>query len=245
MVMLSISILTIYFSGCSIQSSNTPSQFQPAATTSVTSSKEASKPQISSTLLKTFSSQIHPSLPEYQFKLYGYRNDQRDGYSVTKILILKPGDQEEIIQELAFPDTYTPDKTNFCFYIEDLNFDGYKDLRIQEFLPAGPNVPYLYWTYDSTQKKYIPDKELSRISSPIIDHKNKMIISYTRSDGATHEKNYYQYIDGHITQTKMVEMKADPQNQVAHVTIKELKNGSITVTKFDKPYPIKGFEEVE
>ena len=60
-------------------------------------------------------------------------------------------------------------------YIEDLNFDGYKDLRLQKGTPAGPNIPYLYWIYDPSQ-----NEELEIILALKVDYENKRIISYTR-----------------------------------------------------------------
>lgn len=206
----------------------------------------SSNTQVQSVLLKTFTEKIHSSLPEYTFRVYGHEDNQRVGnYCVSKILIVKPGDNEEIIQEITFSDTFTPDKRNFGIHIEDLNFDGYKDLRIQEFLPAGPNIPYFYWTFDLEQKKYVPNHELEMILSPIVDHKNKMITSKTRSSASTYEKSFYQYIDGHITQIKMIQMQIDPQNQVTHITVKELKNGTMVEIKYDKPFPMVSFEEIE
>src|SRR5689334_2824653 len=32
--------------------------------------------------------------------------------------------------------------------IVDVNFDGYKDIMLMEFLPSGPNIPYLYWIFN-------------------------------------------------------------------------------------------------
>src|SRR6266513_1229736 len=35
---------------------------------------------------------------------------------------------------------------NQIFLFDDINFDGFTDFMIMQFLPAAPNIPYYYWT---------------------------------------------------------------------------------------------------
>jgi hypothetical protein len=56
---------------------------------------------------------------------------------------------------------YPEENSAFCsfpedeiFIVEDINFDGYNDVRLLQFVPAGPNYPYYYWTFNPKTKKF-------------------------------------------------------------------------------------------
>jgi LysM repeat protein len=50
--------------------------------------------------------------------------------------------------------------------VGDMNYDGNDDFRIVEFLPAGPNIPYLYYLYDQTTKTFVYNESYRKITSP-------------------------------------------------------------------------------
>ena len=65
-----------------------------------------------------------------------------------------------------------------------MNFDGYGDIRLVEFQPAGPNVPYLNWLFDPTSGCFVENRALNAITSPQFDPATREIRSNWR-DGAT------------------------------------------------------------
>ncbi|MCR9141377.1 MAG: hypothetical protein NXI24_03935 [bacterium] len=79
------------------------------------------------------------------------------------------------------------------FVIEDLNFDGYKDLRLIEFLPAGPNIPYLVWLYDPDTKRFAASDIFADITSPEVDAEKRQIITRWRDGAAKNGTSYYEF----------------------------------------------------
>jgi hypothetical protein len=91
-----------------------------------------------------------------------------------------------------------PDNVHFCrsekawiFIIEDMNFDGKNDFRLMEFLPASPNVPYIYWFHESG--KFRLDTTLRQVTSPEFDKVNKIVTSFWRNGCCEHGQDFYRY----------------------------------------------------
>lgn len=50
--------------------------------------------------------------------------------------------------------------------VADINYDGHDDFRIVEFLPAGPNIPYIYYLYDPATKIFVYNESYRKVTSP-------------------------------------------------------------------------------
>lgn len=50
--------------------------------------------------------------------------------------------------------------------VGDMNYDGNDDFRIVKNLPAGLNIPYLYYLYDTVTRKFIYNEAYGKITSP-------------------------------------------------------------------------------
>jgi hypothetical protein len=147
---------------------------------------------------------------------------------VTSIKVLKDKKQIQVIK----PDENSPycDITkNELFVVEDVNFDGYKDLRLFQFLPAGPNIPYYFWIYNPKTGLYVRNKTLEGITSPEFDHKKKLIYSSWRSSCCDHGGSIYKYVNG--KPTLIEESEQVEQNRKRTFTIKKLIHGKMKVVK--------------
>ncbi|MCC7116997.1 MAG: LysM peptidoglycan-binding domain-containing protein [Anaerolineales bacterium] len=72
-----------------------------------------------------------------------------------------------ITQDLTIPvQTSTNVNDVNSFIIGDMNYDGNDDFRIVEFLPAGANIPYLYFLYDPATNKFVYNEAYRGITSP-------------------------------------------------------------------------------
>lgn len=171
---------------------------------------------------------INPSMAEFTFSVYGKKNE--DMYSANKIIIKKSQDKS-IIQELDFDFTETPDIEKLGIEIEDMNFDGYKDIRIQQALPAGPNIPYYYWLWDKASTKYIRNQELEEITSPEFNSANKTIISSVRENAFTYYDRTYKYNDGIPTLMLEIERVGDGDKKAWNITVRELNGKEMKVVK--------------
>lgn len=129
----------------------------------------------------------------FQFKLT--KNCDDFDCNISKIEVFKNG---KIIQKII-PDEnnfYPSFQNNEIFIIEDMNFDGKPDFRLLEFLPAGPNVPFLYWIYNPKKKVFEKNKVFEEIASPEFDSIKKEINSTWRNGCCQHGRDVYKLVNG-------------------------------------------------
>lgn len=178
---------------------------------------------------------------DYIFELMAFKSKVSSMYQTTKITIAntKSG---TVIQEII-PSDYTflnDDPSCFSddlgFVVEDMNFDGYADIRIVKFIPAAPNIPYICWVWDKKIGQYVYDTQLSAITSLEVDYENKLIHNFGRASVSEHFEEYYSYINGTLLLVKEVRTgfldESDP-NQGYSITY-ELIDGQWVMTHKEK-----------
>jgi hypothetical protein len=117
--------------------------------------------------------------------------------------------------------------SNQIFFIEDMNFDGCNDIRLLQFLPAGPNLPYYYWMYNPKIGKFQSDTTLEDITSPDFDIKTKTIFSSWRDGYYTRGGNTYNYINGKITLVEQTIVEIDNETNKETVITKKFIDGQL------------------
>lgn len=100
--------------------------------------------------------------------------------SVTRVSLSR-GSETKPFQQIRLQAQPLIDPETVGILFIDLNFDGYRDLAVMEFLPAGPNVPYLYFLYRPQERKYVRSRQLDKITSPEILKSRKLLRSNWRS----------------------------------------------------------------
>lgn len=140
---------------------------------------------------------IHPELPELTFTLVGDRLAESSETLHVKTIEIRRAGATEPVQIIEGLDTATPVSTDLPgLAVLDMNFDGYGDIRLVEFQPAGPNIPYLNWLFDPTSERFVESRALNAITSPQFDPATREIRSDWR-DGATHYgTDIYVFRDG-------------------------------------------------
>lgn len=132
---------------------------------------------------------------------------------VKSIAIVRRNDTttiQTIIPDENYPSCGLPEDQ--IMIVEDVNFDGHEDIRLIQFLPAAPNVPYYYWVFNPSRQTFVRDTSLEQITSPDIDHKQKVISSLWRYGCCDHGLSTYKYINGKITMIEESEMKSEFKN---------------------------------
>ncbi len=164
---------------------------------------------------------IHPDLGERLFTLDGKSQD--GNFLVDSIEVRVGHDRVQLIRGFK---ARLPDK-KAGFFVEDVNFDGYADLRLMEYLPAGANVPYLFWVYDPDQRLYVEAPELSRVLSPEVMPEQKMLKSNQRVNAAEYSTEYFK-----VGKDQPVLVKREDKKYFApgeyELTVYELKHGRLT-----------------
>ena len=178
---------------------------------------------------------------DYVIELLAFKSKASAHYQTTKITV-RTAEGGTVIQEIL-PSEYTYFNENpsyfgddLGFVVEDMNFDGYADIRIIEFLPAGPNIPYTCWVWDKKVGQYVYDSELSAIPSLEVDFENKLIRCFGRASAVEHFEEYYRYIDGSLVRIKEVRtgpLDENDPNQGYSIT-HELIDGQWVMTEKEK-----------
>ncbi|WP_424494948.1 XAC2610-related protein [Salinimicrobium sp. GXAS 041] len=114
---------------------------------------------------------------------------------ITKIEVLKNGTLKQTIKpgKNYFSKTFPHDQ---LFAIEDMNFDGNTDFRLMEFLPAAPNVPFLFWIFNPKTQLFEESKNYEGITSPEFDYEKKQISSSWRDGCCLHGRDVYELKNG-------------------------------------------------
>ena len=117
-----------------------------------------------------FEFKINQNLNPYIFILHGDKNEN----FINKIEVYSKGDKLPL-QIIKIIITASPYKNSKYFEAIDMNFDGYKDIRMLDWWGATGNKGYKVWLYNPTDKKFVYNKPLSELSCPSFNNKNKTI----------------------------------------------------------------------
>lgn len=71
-------------------------------------------------------------------------------------------------------ETSTPINDPNSLIVADMNYDGNDDFRILRSVPAGPNLPYLYYIYDAATRLFIYNPGYANITSPEFPGNNEI-----------------------------------------------------------------------
>jgi hypothetical protein len=190
----------------------------------------AAKPEIETIAMKR---RLKPGADELTFALEAYTMGKSfytrtitvkdaGGKTIQKIKTADFNDGDD-----AYSDKSDPNKR---LIFEDLNFDGWDDLRTPAFLPVRPNIPYIVWLWDAGKKRFVHDEALSALDNIEADRGAKTIKSSGADSSVEYMEKNYKYIDGRLTLVKSVTRTylRDEPGMVEEVTL-ELKNGEMAV----------------
>ena len=116
--------------------------------------------------------------------------------SVTRVSLSRGRDPKPFQQiNVRAQPVIDPETIGILFI--DLDFDGYRDLAVMAFLPAGPNVPYLYFLYKPNQQKFVRSRQLDKITSPEVLKSRKLLRSNWRSSADEAGEDLWAWHNGH------------------------------------------------
>jgi len=187
-----------------------------AALLSCSSEAEPEYIAVDAPRVMTFVERIHPDMPLMRFELSETRvlrtvfNGETESYRVT--ITINWYETGEVIQEIYETDWARNGSMEQIYrwymlghepiIIEDLNFDGYKDIRIAYFMGM-VHVIYLPWVFDIDSNQFIFHRDLSEIPNIHVDAENQIIWSWERVSGRQWI-TYYEFIDNTLTPIKQV-----------------------------------------
>ena len=174
---------------------------------------------------------IHTALPAYVFSLHWRKNSDY----IDRIEVHREGDQK-VIQTIEDAELQTPPPGFEHLQVEDINFDGYKDLKIFGWAGATGNVGYSYWLFQKKTGRFVFHEKLSDLCDPEPNQKTKEIISYCK--GGMVGQEYTEQTFKWSKKGKLILVREERQEWVDEKehflkTIKIRRRGKLTIISRD------------
>ena len=179
---------------------------------------------------------LHADLPPTLFALT-YRAGN-DGFFYTSAITVAHADTRQVLQHLPLsPEAQSLESDTLGLALEDLNFDGYLDMRIMAFLPNSGNVPYHVWLWDAPSQQFVYSEPLSALTSPEPDAAAQRVRSFVREDADTYVQAAYAWVEGDLVLTDRTITYYDMPNGVVHTAVETLQEGHLVlVAQYDQPF---------
>lgn len=136
--------------------------------------------------------------------------------------------------------TSTPINTSSGLIVGDMNYDGNDDFRVVEFLPAGPNIPYLYYLYDPAIAGFVYSKAYETITSPEFPGNSEIRSQWRESAGKWGIDTYtVANSTPRLTKRETWEVVANTTNAIHQITIYNADGSSQMTVNETIPMPIQ------
>lgn len=153
---------------------------------------------------------LREDMPEFTFVLTAYRDIGWGSYALQSLEI-REGDT--VLQTIAIPELtvfgqtqiYDSMEDTLGFELEDVNFDGYLDIRQYDAPNGNYREEWIYLVWDPGENRFEHDARLNQISLATFDQEEQLIYGMERSGAACHYYSTYQYIDEELVKIRYVE----------------------------------------
>jgi len=200
---------------------------EQAAIDEETRNKESSVGQVDFRRGVTHSAQIHEKLPEYRFLLSA---DSKHN-TVRRVDVMRGGDNT-VIQSLApSPDAAQPFFTDEKYFVvEDVKFDGYKDVRLLSGYGGTGNRYFRFWLFDPASGLFTFNQAMDEMCNPTVDPIAKTIKSHYNGGaaGCIFTDSIYQVdSNGKCIETRRVVQDLDSDRKCFLTTTFEWRDGAL------------------
>lgn len=132
--------------------------------------------------------QVSDGSAPYTFVAWG---DREPGtFTVYGIQVLSPEGKEQVLQD--FESLLPANSEADALIVEDVNFDGYADIRVMEYLPGGSaNIPFFYWLYQPATAQFLPAPAFAGVLSPEVDSDNRRLVSRQKLSANEYVTEFY------------------------------------------------------
>ena len=177
---------------------------------------------------------VAPTLPKYRFHFIWHEDA---GIKVVESIEVFKGDSTKPLQtldecEMGEPPAQ-PEEADSWLKAEDLNFDGYSDILMQQWAGATGNEGYCVWLFDPGKEMFVFTQAYSDvIGNHRIDAKSKTITTSSNGSALTFQTQTYAVRNGNPV--LIVEEKQDKATQGKcpyHWVQRKEKNGAMVVTE--------------
>lgn len=123
--------------------------------------------------------------------------------------------------------------------VEDMNFDGYRDIRLMRSPTAGPNTYWYLWLFDPGKGSFerALQWEALELVSPSFDPEQRMITSFHRDGMGIYGTEFYEVRDGVPVLVRAQSTQYESEDSSV-TTVMELVEGEMVVVE-------KRFESID
>lgn len=175
----------------------------------------------------TFIFKIHRKLPSYTFHLVGNLE-----FNAFERIEVSKGNDTTIIQVLKdFEMDGPPYRGAKYFQTEDINFDGYTDIKLLSWWGATGNSGYNYWLFEPKKGRFVLNKELRDLSNPTPDYKRKQIKTHSVGGMAGHiyGNAAYAFVNGRLMSIREEEQDWVKDKKCFLRVIRERRNRKMVI----------------
>ncbi|MCL2545412.1 MAG: hypothetical protein FWE77_05775 [Clostridia bacterium] len=131
-------------------------------------------------------------------------------------------------------ETFADEEYGFGLVLEDMNFDGFMDMRVMQFVSAGANIPYHCWLWDPAAQRFEYSEALSAIPSPLFDPDRRQVLGFGTGGPAEYIYTAYEFRGAELVLVGRVTTGYDYEGGTSIVTTEELIDGQMVVTGVTK-----------
>ncbi|EMJ65610.1 hypothetical protein LEP1GSC051_3241 [Leptospira sp. P2653] len=148
--------------------------------------------------------------------------------NVFERIKISKGNKKVISQTLEVGNIDPFAKGDDFFVAEDVNFDGYKDIRLIVDQGATGNRWYAYWLFHPSKNRFIENEELDELVNPVFDLKTKTILTYYHLSSREYVNGTYKFAkNGKLIKIHEERQELIDKNNTStlYKTVSRLKNG--------------------
>jgi hypothetical protein len=172
---------------------------------------------------KSFVYNIHRNLPDCKFVLIG---DSRSKYIInTKIYW---GNDTTLKQQINGSSSIYTQRSEEYFFVEDYNYDGYKDIRFLRDWGSGGDF-YSIWLFNPHTRQFINNDFYQYLANPVFNFKKKHLQLYDREGYGEETTRQYKFRNGKYILFKEDKnfIDEDSSNRYYVNEIRKRKNGKM------------------
>ena len=149
----------------------------------------------------TVRGKLKSGMPEFAFDIEACFDRKNSRYNVKSVTVR---DGEEILQTISVPElscfgetaVWPDQEENMGLELEDVNFDGYKDIRLFDTPNGNYRLEWIYLVWNPETEQFDHDPRLNEISLADFDQEEQLIYGMERDGAIRHYYYTYQYLDG-------------------------------------------------
>ncbi len=149
----------------------------------------------------TVRGKLREDMPGFSFDIEARFNEKNSCYQVKSVTVRE---KDEVLQVISVPElslfgeTAVWEDLEECMglELEDVNFDGYKDIRLFDTPNGNYLEEWIYLVWNPKTGQFEHDPRLNGIPLAGFDQETRLIYGMARSGANRHYYYTYQYLDG-------------------------------------------------